>query len=119
VAIIHNLEELHEGSDQEHDPDNFELASEVTDDCLVELNMLKSSQQTSSWYLDSGATHHVSGDPSGFKSIHPASGACISSEGGHSLEVIGIGTVDIPVSSGAIKSVSSDVYTPGITKKTY
>lgn len=77
---VHNLEELHEGSDQEHDPDNFELASEVIDACLVELNMLKSSQQTSSWYLDSGATHHVSGDPSVFKSIHPASGACICSE---------------------------------------
>lgn len=33
------------------------------------------------------------------------------------LEVIG--NVDIPVSSGAIKAVSSGVYTPGITKETY
>ena len=72
---VHNLEEPPEGSDQKLDFDNFELAGQVVGACLVELNMLESPQQTSSWYLDLGATHHVFGDPSVFTLIHPASGA--------------------------------------------
>src|ERR1700738_1792347 len=64
---IHHLEEPSEVFNQ--DSDSFESANQVVDACLVELNMLETSQQTSSWYLDSGATHHVSGDPSIFSSI--------------------------------------------------
>lgn len=54
-------------STHDQDSDNFELADQVVDVCLVELNMLETPQQTTSWYLDSGATHHVSGDSSVFR----------------------------------------------------
>lgn len=79
--------------------------------------MLESPQLTSSWYLDSGATHHVSGDPSVFTSIHPASGVRIRFAGGQNHDVVGVGNIDIQVLSRTIKSISSTLYTLGITKK--
>lgn len=83
---IHNLEDP---SDLEQDAYNCELADQVIDACLVELNMLESPPETSSWYHDSGATHHVSGDPSVFTTIHPTSGVRVRSVGGqnHKLEL--------------------------------
>lgn len=78
--------------------------------------MLETSQQTNSWYLDSGATHHVSGDPSIFSSIHPTSGARVRSVGGQNHSVDGVRNVDIQALPGAIKTIPSVLYTPGITK---
>ena len=66
--------------------------------------------------LDSGATHHVFGNSSAFSSIYPTSGTHVRSVGGQSHNVIGVGNVDIQLSSGEIKYVSSVLYTPGITK---
>ena len=66
--------------------------------------------------LDSGNTHHVSGDFSAFSSIYPTSGTHVRSVGGQSHNVTGIENVDIQLSSGEIKYVSSVLYTPGITK---
>jgi hypothetical protein len=113
---VHHLEEPAEPINQDHDPHNFELADQVVDACLVELNLLETPSQTPSWYLDSGATHHVSGDSSTFSSIHPTSGTHVKSAGGQSHNVTGIGNVDIQLSSGEMKIVSSVLYTPGITK---
>lgn len=60
---VHNLDEPHEEFDLEQDSYSCELAYQVVDACLVELNMLESPPQTSSWFLNSRATHHVFGDP--------------------------------------------------------
>ena len=90
---VHNIEE----------PAEDLLADQVVDACLVELNMLEVPQSSSSWYLDSGATHHVSGDPNVFSSISPTSESQIRSAGGQSHDVIGIGNVDIQGLSGEIK----------------
>lgn len=78
--------------------------------------MLEAPQSSSSWYLDSGATHHVSGDPNVFSSISPTSGSQIKSAGGQSHDVTGVGNVDIQGLSGEIKTISFVLYTPGITK---
>ena len=78
--------------------------------------MLESPQHTSSWYLNSEAIHHVSNDPSIFTSIHPASGIRVRGVGGKNDDVAGVGNVDIQVLSRAIKSISSVLYTPDITK---
>ena len=78
--------------------------------------MLEAPHYNPSWYLDSGATHHVSGDPSNFSSMHPISGPQIRSARGQSHNVTGVGNVDIQVPSGEIKTISSVLYTPGITK---
>ena len=108
----HNIKEQQE--DFKDDTEDL-LADQVVDACLVELNMLETSQNNSSWYLDSGATHHVSGDPSVFSTIRPVSGSQIRSAGGHSHNVTGVGNVEIQAQSG-IKTIPSVLYTPGITR---
>jgi transposase InsO family protein len=113
---VHHLEEPIDLFKQDHDPNNFELADQVVDACLLELNLLDSPSQTTLWYLDSGATHHVSGDSSAFSSIYPSAGTHVRSAGGQNHNVTGVGNADILFSSGEIKSVSSILYTPGITK---
>ena len=110
---VHNLEDSPENFEQE--PDDLP-ADQVVEACLVELNLLETPQQKTDWYLDSGATHHVSGDLAVFTEIHPTHGAKVRSAGGHNHSVAGVGNVDILVSSGKIKSLSSVLYTSGITK---
>jgi hypothetical protein len=109
---VHNLEEP---EDFEQEPNDL-LAYQVVEACLVELNIVETEQHNTDWYLDSGATHHVSGDPTVFTQIRPTNGAKVRSVGGQNHSVAGVGNVDIPVSSGKIKSISFVLYTPGITK---
>ena len=110
---MHNVEEPTE----EFKEDTEELfADQIVDACLVELNMVEAPQHKSSWYLKSGATHHVSGDPRVFSTIHPTSGSQIRSAGGQSHNMTGVGNVDLQFLSGEINSISSVFYTPGITK---
>jgi len=115
---VHHIEEpiepLHH--DQDQDPQPFAFANQVVDTCLVELNLCETPSQTPSWYLDSGAIHHVFGDSSAFSSICPTSGNHVRSTGGQSHKVTGVGNADIQLPSGKIKSISSVLYTPGITK---
>ena len=115
---VHNIDQPEEILDQDTDTDtpDFSRADQVVDACLVELNLLETPSKTPSWYLDSGATHHVSGDSSIFSSIHSTSGTQVRSAGGQSHNVAGVGNVDIQLSSGSIKTISSVLYTPGITK---
>ena len=112
----HNVEQPVETPTQDEELHNFDRADQVVDACLVELNMLETLSGNPSWYLDSGATHHVFGDSSTFSSIRPTSGTHVRSAGGHSHSVAGVGNVDIQLASGSIKSISSVLYTPGITK---
>ena len=110
---IHNIEDATENFEQESED---LLADQVVDACLVELNLLETPQPNTAWYLDSGATHHVSGDSNVFSELHPTSGAQVRSAGGHNHSVAGVGDVHFQSSSGAIKKISSVLYTPGITK---
>ena len=110
---VHHVEE---SEDTFRDPQSFASADQVVDACLAELNLCEQPSQNPCWYLDSGATHHVSGDSSAFSFIHPTSGNHVRSAGGQSHQVTGIGNADIQLSTGAIKSFSSMLYTPGITK---
>ena len=73
---VYNLEEPPKKSGRQHKSYNCELLYQIIDVCLIELNMLEFPLQTSLWYLDSGATHHLFGSPPIFTIIHPASGAC-------------------------------------------
>ena len=91
-------------------------ADQVVDACLMELNLIESPPENSAWYLDSGATHHVSGNPASFSSVRSISGAQVRSAGGHSHSVTGVGDVDFQMLSGEIKSIPHVLYTPGITK---
>ena len=113
---VHHIEEPNDSIPHDQDAQPFEFADQVVDACLVELNLCETPSQTPSWYLDSGATHHVFGDSLAFSSIRPTSGSLVRSAGGHSHEVTGIGNADVQLTSGKIKSISSILYTPGITK---
>ena len=113
---VHHLEEPSESFMQNENANDLELADQVVNACLVELNLLETPQPTTSWYLDSGATHHVSGEQSAFSSISQTSGSQVRSAGGHSHSVAGIGNVELQFSNGEIKSIGSVLYTPGITK---
>ena len=110
---IHNIEDATENFEQESED---LLADQVVDACLVELNLLETPQSNTAWYLDSGATHHVSGDSNVFSELHATSGAQVRSAGGHNQSVAGVGDVHFQSSSGAIKKFPSVLYTPGITK---
>jgi hypothetical protein len=110
---VNNLEEPPKNFDQ--NLDNL-LAYQVVDACLVELNMVETPHQNTTWYLDYGATHHVSDDSNVFSSIFPTNGAQVRSAGGQNHSVTGVGDVDIQVLFGKIKSNSSVLYMPGITK---
>ena len=68
---VHHLERPTEPFGEEQNSHDFSLADEVVDACRVELNLLETPSEPSSWYLDSGATHHVSGDSSVFSSMYP------------------------------------------------
>jgi transposase InsO family protein len=113
---VHHLEEPSDLFSQDDPPDDHETADQVVNACLIELNLLETPQNTASWYLDSGATHHVSGEKSAFTSIRSTSGAQVKSAGGHSHSVAGVGNVALQLSSGEIKSINSVLYAPGITK---
>ena len=110
---VNHLEEPAEDFKQESE--DFS-ADQVIDACLVELNMLETPSGNASWYLDSGATHHVSGDPAVFSMINSSSGTQVRSAGGQTHSVAGVGDVDVRFLSGEIKTIPSVLYTPGITK---
>ena len=97
---VHHLEEPSELFSQDQPPDGQETTDKIVDACLIELNLLETPQNSASWYLDSGATHHVSGEESVFTSIRSTSGAQVRSAGGHSQLVAGIGDVALHFSSG-------------------
>lgn len=113
---VHHLEEPSDSFSQDDPSEDHETANQVVNACLIELNLVETPQNTASWYLDSGATHHVSGEKSAFTSINPTSGAQIRSTGGHSHSVARVGNVALQLSSGEIKSINSVLYAPGITK---
>ena len=77
---------------------------------------MESPPENSAWYLDSGATHHVSGNSTSFSSIRPTSGVQVRSTGGHSHSVTGVGNVDYQMLSGEIKTIPHVLYSLGITK---
>ena len=112
---VHHLEEPSESFPQDP-PSDPKSADQIVDACLIELNLLETPHNATSWYLDLGATHHVSGEHSAFNSLHTTSGAQVRSAGGHSHPVARVGNVQLQLSSGEIKSIDSVLYTPGITK---
>ena len=72
-----------------------EFASQVIDAYLAEANVLDSSSLPKPWYFDSGALNHISGDASVFSSLSPSSGTRITSTGGHTHDVTGVGNIVI------------------------
>jgi hypothetical protein len=109
----------HDDHPQQAEDEQFDddfTASQVVDACFAEVNVANSDHITAPWYLDSGASHHVSGDSVVFSSLAASSGTKITSAGGHAHDVTGMGNVAIRFPTGEIHKVTHILYSPGITK---
>jgi transposase InsO family protein len=91
-------------------------ASQVVDAYLTEVNHVDIQPASTAWYLDSGASNHVTGSSSVFLSMSPSHGTKITSAGGHSHDVTGTGDVAIRLPNGEIQKVTHVLYSPGIMK---
>lgn len=93
INLIDNFESGE--SDDSQDSDS-ELAVNLT-----ELNVAEhcNSQSTGDWYIDSGASKHVTGFKKLLSEIEPGSSSKISTAGGETLNVAGKGKVEIPTYS--------------------
>lgn len=83
----------------------------------VELNFIEEMPPSlSAWHLDSGATHHISGDQSMFSTMQHQRCSGVKSAGGHGHEVLGIGTVNVQFPNGKVQTVPQVLYSPTIRK---
>jgi hypothetical protein len=124
ASQVHNLES-DQGDDDQQDcevigdegiPEDDSYASQVVDAYLAEVNNVDTTPSSTSWYLDSGASNHVSGNSSVFSSFSQSSGTKITSAGGHTHDVTGMGSIAIRLPSGEIQKISHILYSPGIKK---
>ena len=79
------------------------------------LSSLDIHNTDSGWYLDSGATQHVSGDRSHFTSLDQFSGN-VKIADGQSHQISGKGSVHFTLPSGEIKDINGVLYVPGLRK---
>ena len=75
--------------------------------------------QSTAWYLDSGASNHVTGNRALLVDVKPTEQhRVVHTVGGQSLPVRGVGSVVIKLPNGEIKTIGNILYVPGL-KKTY
>jgi hypothetical protein len=67
------------------------------------------------FFLDTGATAHISPERSDFKSLRPISPHPVSGVGGSCIYAIGIGTVEISISAGHNFKLENVLYVPSAT----
>jgi hypothetical protein len=87
--------------------------------CFAEINVAKSTHTSAPWYLDSGASYHVSRDFAIFSSLEASSGTKIISTGGHAHNVTDVGSVAIWLPTGEIQKITNVLYSCGITKNLF
>jgi hypothetical protein len=102
------------GDDGASVDDRFAL--QVVDAYLAEVNNVDTTSSPTSWYLDSGASNHISGDSVLFSSMTSSSGTKVTSAGGQSHDVTGIGSIAIRLPNGAIQKISNVLYSKDIMK---
>jgi hypothetical protein len=78
--------------------------------------VVSSTTQSSAWYLDSGATHHVTGNSQLFHMLHHTAGSNLRSAGGHGHTVSGIGDVHFQFPNGKVTAIPGVMYSPTIQK---
>ena len=93
---------------EQPEEDNFEFFEAA-------LSSLDIHNADSVWYLDSGATQHISSDCSNFTSLDQFSGN-VKTAGGQSHQISGKGSVHFTLPSGEIKDINGVLYVPGLSK---
>lgn len=107
-----NLVETLSGDDDDFVETETDLAVNFT-----ELNLVNSNEgsEKGDWFIDSGASKHVTGLKNLLSELEEGCRSKISTAGGEKLSVAGKGKVEFPTSSGAIK-FDDVLYVPGVTK---
>jgi hypothetical protein len=83
----------------------------------IELNfVISTAPQSSAWYLDFGATHHVTGNSNLFYTLQHTTGNNLCSAGGHGHSVSRIGDVHFRFPEGNTKAIPGVMYSPTIQK---
>lgn len=83
----------------------------------VSLNLVHETPPTvSHWHLDSGATHHITGNQSMFTALQHRKCNGVKSAGGHGHDVLGVGSVNLQLPNGHIQTVPQVLYSPTIRK---
>ena len=103
-------------TDEETQGEDEGSTSQVIDAYIAEVNSTVSKTSSPSWYLDSGASNHVSGDPTVFSSLIANRGTKITSVGGQGHDVTGIGNLAIRLPNGEIQKINHVLYSLGILK---
>ncbi|OAE22908.1 hypothetical protein AXG93_2777s1000 [Marchantia polymorpha subsp. ruderalis] len=78
---------------------------------MLEVNLAESS--SNEWFIDSGASKHVTGQKSLLSDLDSNCRSKISTTGGHTLNVAGKGSVKVPTPSGGIR-IDNVLYVPGL-----
>ena len=99
--------------------DEADLVDLANDDpCMFEaaLASLDIKDSESGWYLDTGASKHVTRTASQFASLDDTYQGDVRTAGGQKHRIAGRGSVNFQFPSGEIKSVPGVLYVPSITK---
>ena len=89
---------------------------QVIDAYIAEVNSTVSKTSSPSWYLDLGASNHVSRDPTVFSSLTSNRGTKITSARTQDHDVTGIRSIAICLPNGEIQKINHVLYLPGILK---
>lgn len=106
--MVDNFEGEDSGENEIFEPEG-ELAVN-----LSELNLVDHNSK-GEWYVDSGASKHVTGSKSLLRNLEMGSSFRISTAGGEKLNVAGKGVAEISTCLGEIK-FDNVLYVPGVTK---
>ena len=74
--------------------------SDNDDDAAIAFNVSPAETDNEHWYLDSGASQHMTGMRGAFQSIKPAEIQCVKTANHQRLDVHGKGTVTLKLKSG-------------------
>ena len=118
----------HSHPDEEYEDTTLSTHKATTTEALL-TEMLSQNQDTeafavedhsTAWYLDSGASNHVTGNRKLLVDVKPAEQhRVVHTAGGQSLPVKGVGSVVIQLPNGEIKTIGNILYVPGLTKKLF
>jgi hypothetical protein len=107
--------------ESESDSKNSNSAGEALETYLCELNSCElethafEKQKNHIWILDSGATHHVTGNPQLVHNLQKVSQAGgMTAVGGETHKVASQGDILVKFHDGEIKHIKSVLYVPGI-----
>lgn len=122
----------HDQKDEQDNPYNIQdaittLKPATTEALLTEMmsqdhdnHILAVEDHSAAWYLDSGASNHVTGNRNLLVDVRTTeTNRVVHTAGGQSLLVKGVGSVVIKLPNGEIKTIGNILYVLGLTKNLF